>query len=210
MPRQLIAKKRLAKVTLEKTGMIKRATRHPLSRQRILEAAVAIIDRDGLDALSMRQLGRTLGVKAMSLYYYFKSRDELLDGAVEAIMEEIVHTVNIKKSNSQSWQSATRNFINAYRVVGKKRPNRFHLVTQRPLKTAAAKKVGRVLADALLSSGLETDAAMIAYRAVTCFAAGFVLLENSGKRPAYTMGNLDIEFERSVDIILCGIESAYL
>lgn len=183
-----------------------RTPRQPLSREAILRAALDIIDQEGHNALSMRQLGRALGVEAMSLYHYFKNKDDLLDGAIEVVMQEIIETVNAGHSDGQDWKQTAKRFITAYRTIGCKHPNGFRLVTQRPLRTAAAKKVGQALADAFLASGLSFDDAMIAYRSMTAFVAGFVLLETSGMKPAYTMGDFDVEFERSLDILVAGIE----
>jgi AcrR family transcriptional regulator len=58
----------------------------PLSRERILEAALEILDREGLAALSMRRLGEALGVEAMSLYNHVPSKAALLDGIQERIL----------------------------------------------------------------------------------------------------------------------------
>ena len=54
--------------------------RVPLSRDRVLRAAINIADGAGLDALSMRKLAQELGVEAMSVYYYVANKDEILDG----------------------------------------------------------------------------------------------------------------------------------
>jgi AcrR family transcriptional regulator len=54
--------------------------RQPLSRRRMLEAAVRFVDREGLEALSMRKLGSELGVEAMSLYHHVPNKGALLDG----------------------------------------------------------------------------------------------------------------------------------
>jgi AcrR family transcriptional regulator len=61
----------------------------PLSRDRILAAAVALADRDGLDVLSMRRLGSELGVQAMSLYNHVPNKDALLDGMLERVLGEV-------------------------------------------------------------------------------------------------------------------------
>jgi AcrR family transcriptional regulator len=63
--------------------------RAPLSRERVLEAAVAFADRHGLEALSMRKLADELGVAAMSLYYYVPNKLELVDGMVDIVFSEI-------------------------------------------------------------------------------------------------------------------------
>lgn len=186
-----------------------RAARKPLSRDVILHAALEMIDTNGIDSLSMRQLGQVLGVEAMSLYHYFKNRDDLLDGVVEAVMQEIIDTVDRNHRPNQSWKTAARKFITAYRIVGNRHPNGFRLVAQRTLRTAAAKRVGEALTGAFATSGLNADQAIIAYRAMTCFVAGFVLFETSKMKPAYTTGNTDLEFEKSLDILLAGIEECF-
>ena len=63
-------------------------TRKPLSRDRVLQAAVELADRDGLGALSMRRLGSELGVEAMSLYNHVTNKVDLLDGIVDAVTAE--------------------------------------------------------------------------------------------------------------------------
>jgi AcrR family transcriptional regulator len=63
--------------------------RPPLSRERVLQAAVDLADRDGLGALTMRQLGSELGVEAMSLYKHVANKEEILDGIVELVIGEI-------------------------------------------------------------------------------------------------------------------------
>jgi AcrR family transcriptional regulator len=60
-----------------------------LTRERVLQAAVDVADRGGLDALSMRKLGQELGVDAMALYRHVRNKDDLLDGLVEAIVGQI-------------------------------------------------------------------------------------------------------------------------
>ena len=64
--------------------------RIPLSKNRVLQAAVALADEEGIEALSMRKLAEELGVKAMSLYNHVANKDDLLDGIVDAAYLEIV------------------------------------------------------------------------------------------------------------------------
>src|SRR5512132_1281472 len=63
--------------------------RSPLSPERILGAAVALADREGVDALSMRRLAQELGVVPMALYKHVANKDELLDGMVDVVVGEI-------------------------------------------------------------------------------------------------------------------------
>lgn len=63
--------------------------RTPLSRDQVLRAAVAIADAQGIDALSMRALGEAVGVQAMSLYNHVSNKDDILDGIVDLVVQEI-------------------------------------------------------------------------------------------------------------------------
>jgi AcrR family transcriptional regulator len=62
-------------------------TRKPLSKERVLEKAIALADRDGIEGLSMRKLGQALGVEAMSLYNHVASKGELVAAMVDRVVE---------------------------------------------------------------------------------------------------------------------------
>ena len=64
-------------------------TRPRLSRERVLAAALALADEQGLEALSMRRLGQTLGVEAMSLYRHVANKDAILDALMETVLAEV-------------------------------------------------------------------------------------------------------------------------
>ena len=63
--------------------------RPPLTKERVLQAAVDLADREGLDALTMRRLGADLGVEAMSLYKHVANKEAILNGIVELVVGEI-------------------------------------------------------------------------------------------------------------------------
>src|SRR5687768_11190767 len=63
--------------------------RIPLSRERVLQAAITLADARGIEALSMRKLAQELGVEAMSLYHHVARKDDILNGIVEVVLEEI-------------------------------------------------------------------------------------------------------------------------
>lgn len=65
------------------------ARREPLSRERVLRAAVALADQGGIGSVTMRRLGQELGVEAMSLYKHVKNKDDLLDGIVDLVVGDI-------------------------------------------------------------------------------------------------------------------------
>jgi AcrR family transcriptional regulator len=80
-----------------------RARRKPLSRERVLRAAIELADADGLEALSMRKLARELGVEAMSLYNHVANKDAILDGIVEVVAAEAE-----LPADETEWKSAIR------------------------------------------------------------------------------------------------------
>src|SRR6186713_1628213 len=80
--------------------------RSPLSKDRVLAAAVELADRDGLEALSMRRLGAELGVEAMALYRHVGNKDELIDGMVDVVVSEID-----PPANGPDWKSVMRDRI---------------------------------------------------------------------------------------------------
>jgi AcrR family transcriptional regulator len=78
-------------------------TRRPLTRERVLEAAIRLADEAGIESLSMRKLGQELGVEAMSLYNHVQNKDEVLDGIVEAVVREVE-----LPSDEKDWKAALR------------------------------------------------------------------------------------------------------
>jgi AcrR family transcriptional regulator len=85
----------------------------PLSRERVLLAALRLADAEGLEALSMRNLAQELGVKAMSLYNHVKNKDDLIDGIVDIVVGEI-EVPNFKLD----WKTAMRRrAISAHEVL---------------------------------------------------------------------------------------------
>lgn len=86
--------------------------RETLTRQRVLEAAVELADRHGLESVSMRRLGQELGIEAMSLYTHVRSKDDLLDGMVEVVMSQVPAV-----DPSGGWRPALRHAILGARGV---------------------------------------------------------------------------------------------
>jgi AcrR family transcriptional regulator len=77
--------------------------RTPLTRERVLQAAVDLADRGGIEALSMRKLGQELGVDAMALYRHVQNKDDILDGIVEGLVAEIDTS-----HSGEDWKAALR------------------------------------------------------------------------------------------------------
>ena len=95
------------------------AARIPLSRDRILQTAIALADEIGLDAVSMRRLGQELGVEAMSLYNHVANKEALLDGVAERVIAEINSRVDERASidPSTDWKGSMRERVLVARSV---------------------------------------------------------------------------------------------
>ncbi|HWI45936.1 MAG TPA: TetR family transcriptional regulator, partial [Rubrobacter sp.] len=104
--------------------------RRPLSRQRILEAAVRFVDREGLEALSMRKLGSELGVEAMSLYNHVPNKGVLLEGMVEILLGKLQIP-----PESEGWERRVKDAYRAFRRLAHEHPNVFPLLLVRPPDT---------------------------------------------------------------------------
>src|SRR5437660_2112271 len=120
------------------------SSREPLSRARVLQAAVALADEHGLDALSMRRLARELGVEAMSLYNHVASKDEILDGMYDSVVEEIELPDGVT-----DWKAAVRAVATAERDVLLRHPWAVGLSTSRqgsgPAKLRHSDRLLRIL-----------------------------------------------------------------
>jgi AcrR family transcriptional regulator len=97
-------------------------SRGALTRARVLESAVALADREGLGALTMRSLARELGIEAMSLYHHVANKEDLLDGVVDVIAAEIQDAVGLLEpladdAPPSSWKAAIRRQILTARAV---------------------------------------------------------------------------------------------
>ena len=93
------------------------AVRTPLSRERVLAAAMELADAEGIPALTMRRLAADLGVEAMSLYHHVPGKERLLDGLTEAVLVEINAAVAAQVGAADDWRTALRHRCLAARDV---------------------------------------------------------------------------------------------
>jgi AcrR family transcriptional regulator len=108
-------------------------TGEPLTRQRVLEAALSLIDREGLEGLSMRKLGAMLGVEAMSLYNHVENKRALFDGVIELLIVQAPSPEQLDGTpREELWA-----FAHAFRDVLRAHPRVLPLVATSPLRTPA-------------------------------------------------------------------------
>jgi AcrR family transcriptional regulator len=161
-----------------------RSPRAPLSRERILRTAVALADKGGLDALSMRKLGQELGVEAMSLYNHVANKDDLLDGIVELVAGEIEEPFD-----AGDWkESIRRSAMSAHTVLVAHRWAAGQMMrgtNYSPTRLRWHESVLRVLREA----GFSADLTHHAYHALESHIMGFTLWQVS--LPFETKAELD-------------------
>lgn len=159
------------------------SARVPLNRDRIVAAAVAFIDHEGLPGLSMRRLGSALGVEAMSLYRYVPGREELLDAVVQSIVSEMYADEDLLDKPRDGWQDFLQRLAHGVRRVALAHPAAFPLVASRPLEAPWLRPPLRnlhwveIFLDGLTNEGFSDEAAVAAYRSFTSFLLGHLLLE---------------------------------
>jgi AcrR family transcriptional regulator len=199
--------------------------RTPLSRDRVLRAALDLVDREGVDALTMRRLGRELDVEAMSLYGYVDSKGDLIEGVVEQVFRQMPLIV----PGPGRWQDRLRRHAGAYRSVLLDHPNAVRLVARRPLNTeGTAAFVDSALAE-LRGLGLDLAMADRVLGVIASFTLGHVAEQVGDELRARTpaprretidgdrfphlaaVGEIkptdyDQEFELGLDFIVAGLE----
>ncbi|HEY1540321.1 MAG TPA: TetR/AcrR family transcriptional regulator C-terminal domain-containing protein [Solirubrobacteraceae bacterium] len=151
------------------------ATRTPLSRQLIVDTAIAMIERDGSSTLSMRRLGTELGFEAMALYHHVANRAELLRAISDRVLEPLQET-----SMAGGWRVACHRFATALRAIAVARPATFTLIGMQPFDTPASLQPVERLLQTLVGDGFAAVEALGVYRAVAAFARGYALAEATG------------------------------
>lgn len=158
--------------------------RPALSREKIITAAIDFVDKHSLTGLTMRRLGKELGVEAMSLYHHVNGREDLLEGMVD----QMVHDLHLRSDGTlraagNGWQAYLQWLAHAVRSLARDHPKVFPLIATRhpsapwlrpPLRSL------RVVEDfltTLISHGFDDDRAVQAYRTFSSFLLGHLLLE---------------------------------
>jgi TetR/AcrR family transcriptional regulator, tetracycline repressor protein len=169
-----------------------------LSRERVLQAALNLVDHEGVDALTMRRLGRELGVEAMSLYGYVNNKQDLLDGLLERIYDELPRTVGA----TDRWQDQVRTTAQIFRQVLWCHPDTVGLVAAHPVPSRDGLELLDSAATALQEAGLDAPRAGEVVTVVLSFTIGHTANEigDANRIPR------DEEFGLGLDFIIAGVE----
>jgi AcrR family transcriptional regulator len=145
-----------------------------LTHEAISTAALALIDRDGIDAFSMRKLGAQLGCEGMALYWYYPSKDELLDAVVERMMLEVAAVLD---GDTRDWVAVLRNVARAYRRLAHAHPRAFPLAATRRFSTEGTFTFLERLFGLAHEHGIDDHTIARFYRVVSSYCNGFALHE---------------------------------
>lgn len=151
------------------------APRAPLSRERVLRAAIRIADESGIGSLTMRRVAEDLGAEAMSLYYHVASKDDLLDGIADAVVAEINDAVGALgvPSAGAPWKAAARQRILAARQVLLRHPWAPHVFETRTSTSLAVLHYYDGLVRLMRDGGFSWDLIHHATHALGSRALGF-------------------------------------
>ena len=146
-----------------------------LSRETIVGAALRLIDQAGLAEFSTRKLGRVLGCEAMAIYWYYPSKDALLDAVVDTLMADVARAV--AGAEAGDWIGALRGVAHAYRQVAHAHPKAFPLLATRRFATEGTYAFLEQLFALARAQGIDDRVTARFYRVVSSYCSGFALNE---------------------------------
>jgi len=152
------------------------ATHTPLSRQRILAAALRLVDEQGLDALSMRKLAASLGVEAMSLYTHVPSKSALLTGVLELLVAQL----EVPQDEDLPWVERLRTGARSFRRVAHEHPAFVRLLTSQQEYTEVLLHPTESGLAILRGAGLGPTEAAFAYQTLMGYLLGALQQEEAG------------------------------
>lgn len=165
-----------AKGSSPKRGGRPRAGQEALSRGRILDAALRLVDEEGMGALSMRRLGAELGVNPMSIYHHLPGKGAVISGLVELVFSGM----RVRYSDGSPWQDQVRAWAETYRDLVRSHPNLvLEIVSSAAAVTEAVLLVNEPLYAALDEAGLPPAEVVVVADSVVDFVHGFAIAEGA-------------------------------
>ncbi|HKB19941.1 MAG TPA: TetR/AcrR family transcriptional regulator C-terminal domain-containing protein [Gaiellaceae bacterium] len=161
-----------------------------LDRAQVVDKALELVDAEGLDALSMRRLGRELGVEGPALYTYVKDKDELLD----TIGDRVLDVLELDLPGGGTWQERIRVSVAGWAEMQERHPGGFPLIYRGPKEKVS--RTTEELLDALRSAGFDEAGAALAYQTLISFLDGALL---EWPRETYFAGKGWERVSRTVD-----------
>jgi AcrR family transcriptional regulator len=152
---------------------------HPLSRDRLLEAAIRVADRGGVEAITMRRVAQELGVEAMSLYHHVPNKDAVLDGVVDLVFAaiELPTADTADTAEHDDWRDAIRTRATSARAVLSRHSWALGLMDSRRNPGPATLRHHDAVLGVLRRAGFTLPMAAHAISLIDSYIYGFVLQE---------------------------------
>jgi TetR/AcrR family transcriptional regulator, tetracycline repressor protein len=147
-----------------------------LSREKVLAAALAIADADGLDALSFRRLASDLGVTPMAFYRYVDDKEALLGGIADLVLSKL----ELPEPRTGDWREQLREVARSLRSLLVAHPAAVPIFLSRPLVTPAGIRAADAVLGLFLRAGFSPEQAVLLYRQFTRFLLALLMLETEG------------------------------
>lgn len=148
-----------------------------LNRRQILETALEIANEAGAENLTMRQVAKRLNVGTMSLYYYVASKDEMLRGMLDLILEQ----VEIPPRNIDNWENRIVWTLSSFRQTVSKHPELLTLITSGSFNATPQQfEITDTIIESLLLGGLDHESATLAYRIALSYTIGYLSFQLGG------------------------------
>jgi TetR/AcrR family transcriptional regulator, tetracycline repressor protein len=144
-----------------------------ITKDDVVAAAIALVDAEGLDALTMRAVGARLGVAAMSLYRHLPGRDAVL----AAVVNRLVSEVAVDLPADAGWPDALRAFALGYRAMLLRHPHAVPLLATQPVDVDTGMALAAPVLDRSRAAGIGQDDAVTALQSVTVFVLGHALAQ---------------------------------
>jgi AcrR family transcriptional regulator len=212
--------------------MSRRTVPHRLNERRIAEAALDLVDAEGVEGLTMRKLAQALGVAPMSLYTYVPDRDAVLEALTQLVLSEVE-----VPAEDLEWQEQVRQIMRSIRRAGLRHPHAAPLINRFPPRTLDALAFVEAGFRALRKAGFDDRSTARCYRALAAYSMGSFDVELGGyfgvhpavrQRPETleapsvdrhlpnvtrvgpALADLDdeVEFEYGLDLLLAGFDGA--
>ncbi|MFB9393943.1 TetR/AcrR family transcriptional regulator [Streptomyces coeruleoprunus] len=153
-----------------------------LSRDRIVATAGALVDREGLDAVSTRRLAAELGVSGPSLYNHFRTKDEILEAVADAVSARVDLSM-FEEGDARDWRTALHDWAVSYRAALREHPHIVPVLARGPGRRPAGLRVADAVFGAMVRAGWPPAQAtyigalmryFVTGSALSSFARGFV------------------------------------
>lgn len=157
-----------------KNGETETPVRERLTRDRIVEAALRIMDEEGLDAVSMRRVAREVGVEAMSLYHHVRDKEDLLDGVCALVMRDFRFPdedrpwIEVARDGAREWRRVLRDHPNVIALWADRQRPMTDLESLMPMEFAL-RVIGR--------AGIDEREGVLVFNVLGGYIMGVVMME---------------------------------